>query len=97
MRFAQVHDGVQLYVDDLSDTVGVELYRSAEPERRTAEMKQGMSDMGWEEEDLPEWFATGVAIGEMSQSGNYLVVETAGDNAGKILYADHDDWPGSVG
>ena len=92
LMFAKAHDGVQLYIDTLSDTVGVQIYRAAELEDRTEEMRQSMTNMGWEEENWPDWFKTGVTIGELPHSANYFVLEREGEHAGKVFYADHDDF-----
>lgn len=41
-------------------------------------------------EYLPEWIRTCLVVGEIPQSGNYLLVPTAGPDAGKVFEFEHD-------
>ena len=51
-----------------------------------------MIALGFEESDMPDWFHRGVVFGEIPHSANYLVLQPDGNQAGKVFYADHDDF-----
>jgi hypothetical protein len=42
------------------------------------------------EECAPAWIQTCLVIGETPHSGNYILVPTAGDEAGRVFEFDHD-------
>ena len=48
--------------------------------------------MGFDEQDLPDWYYRGVVFGEIPHSANYFVIQPEGDEAGQIYYCDHDDF-----
>jgi hypothetical protein len=50
-----------------------------------------MTAMGFEEDDMPDWFHRGVVFGEIPRSANYFVIQPSGDGAGQVFYCDHDD------
>ncbi|MBL8795169.1 MAG: SMI1/KNR4 family protein [Planctomycetia bacterium] len=91
-RFVQRHDGVMLYQDEKSDAAGIEFFKATEWQVRTKEMRESMIAMGFEENDMPEWFHKGVVFGEIPHSGNYFVVQPSGIGAGRVFYCDHDDF-----
>jgi hypothetical protein len=91
-RFVELHDGVLLYHDDKSDAAGVEFFKATEWEARTEEMRESMTAMGFEEDDMPNWFHRGIVIGEIPHSANYFVIQPSGDEAGQLFYCDHDDF-----
>jgi hypothetical protein len=84
-------NGFVLYQDSRSDAAGVHLYPVGKWRRRSARMRAEFRDMGWEEDELPEWLNRGIAFGEIPHSGNFFVVEPSGLEGGAIYYADHDD------
>lgn len=43
-----------------------------------------------DEDILPDWITTAVVIGETPHSGNYILVPTAGTEAGHVFEFDHD-------
>lgn len=49
---------------------------------------------GWifepDDEDLPDWLASCLVIGETPQSGNYILFPTEGEAAGQVFEFDHD-------
>ncbi len=92
LRFIQLHDGVLLYRDTKSDAAGFEFYKSTLWNSRTKEMQESMDFMGFDEADKPDWLRHGLAFAEIPHSGNYFVIQMAGDGAGQIYYADHDDF-----
>lgn len=51
-----------------------------------------LEDLGDEEREeiLPEWVETALVIGEIPQSGNYILVPTEGAEAGHVFEFDHD-------
>ncbi len=51
-----------------------------------------MNAMGFDEDDMPDWFHRGIVFGEIPQSANYFLIQSAGDNAGQVFYCDHDDF-----
>jgi hypothetical protein len=91
-RCVELHDGVLLYRDGKSDAAGVEFFKAAEWQSRTAEMRESMTAMGFEEDDMPDWFHRGVVFGEIPHSANYFVIQPSGDDAGQVFYCDHDDF-----
>jgi|SRR5262245_21962085 len=91
-RFVELHDGVLLYRDGKSDAAGVEFFEATAWQSRTQEMHESMTEMGFEEDDMPEWFHRGVVIGEIPHSANSLVIQSTGDQAGQVFYCDHDDF-----
>jgi hypothetical protein len=88
--FCEAHDGVLLYKDSRSDAAGVEFFKSAEWDSRTAEMRESMQAMGFEPSEMPEWFEQGLVFGEIPHSANYFVIQLRGKDSGRIFYADHD-------
>jgi hypothetical protein len=91
-RFYELHDGVLLYRDTKSNAAGVEFFKASEWQSRTNEMQESMFDMGFEESDMPDWFHQGLVFGEIPHSGNYLIIQPAGKEAGQVFYADHDSF-----
>lgn len=91
-RFVELHDGVLLYRDGKSDAAGVEFFKATDWQSRTEEMRESMTSMGFEENDMPEWFHSGVVFGEIPHSANYFVFQPRGDEAGRVFYCDHDDF-----
>lgn len=86
------HDGMVLFCDTRSDAVGLELFPIADWPARTAEMRESMEAMGFDLADMPQWFDSGIVVGQIPQSANYFVVGTTGESTGKLYYADHDDF-----
>lgn len=86
-----IHNGMVLYRDTLSDAAGVQFYPVEEWPARSAEMRDGLCAMGWAEDEMPIWLKEGIAFGEIPHSANFFVVGV-GAEAGKIYYADHDDY-----
>lgn len=91
-RFVELHDGVLLYRDSKSDAAGVEFFKAAEWQSRTEEMRESMTAMGFDVDDMPGWFQRGIVFGEIPHSANYFVIQPYGDDAGQIFYCDHDDF-----
>lgn len=89
-RFYELHDGLLLYRDTRSDAAGIDFFKSAELDSRTEEMRESMQAMGFEQADMPSWFEQGLVFGEIPRSANYFVIQSTGDEAGQIFYADHD-------
>lgn len=90
-RFVALHDGLLLYRDAKSDAAGVEFFKASEWHSRTREMRESMTAMGFDDDDMPEWFHRGVVFGQIPHSANYLLVQPAGAKAGRVFYCDHDD------
>jgi hypothetical protein len=90
-RFVALHDGLLLYRDVKSDAAGVEFFKAAEWHSRTREMRESMTGMGFDEDDMPDWFHRGVVFGQIPHSANYFVVQPAGAKEGRVFYCDHDD------
>jgi len=99
-QFYAKHDGVLMYEDSLSSrwsggayaAAGVAFFPVREWQAKTEEMREGLSEMGWSEEHMPAWLRQGIAFGEIPHSANYFVIQAAGENAGNVFYADHDDF-----
>lgn len=85
-----LHDRMTLFRDTKSDAAGLELFAIADWPSKTVEMRELLEAMGVDLADMPEWFNTGVVIGQVPESANYFVVGTAGDSAGRLYYVDHD-------
>lgn len=91
-RFVELHDGVLLYRDGRSDAAGIEFFRATDWQSRTQEMRESMTAMGFEQDEMPDWFQQGVVFGEIPHSANYFVIQPSGKEAGRIFYCDHDDF-----
>ena len=83
-----LHNGMVLYRDLKSDAAGMQFYPVEEWPTRSEAMRE---EMGWLEDSMPAWLGEGIAFGEIPQSANFFVVGV-GKEAGKIYYADHDDF-----
>lgn len=98
-QFYAKHDGVLMYEDSLSSrwsggevkAAGIAFFPVSEWQDKTAEMRE-MLAMGSSEDDMPDWLRHGIAFGEIPHSANYFVIQPSGENAGKVFYADHDDF-----
>lgn len=99
-QFYAWHDGVLLYEDTLSSrwsggefvAAGVAFFPVSEWQDKSAEMRESLVAMGWPEDDMPDWVRQGIAFGEIPHSANYFVIHPSGEHAGKVFYADHDDF-----
>ena len=87
----QHHNGLILYQDCKSDAAGVKLYPVAQWLRQSNRMRREFHEMGWEDEDLPDWLNHGIAFGEIPHSGNFFVVDPTRSDGDAVYYADHDD------
>jgi hypothetical protein len=99
-QFYAKHDGVLMYEDSLSsrwsggefEAAGLAFFPVGEWQEKSNEMRESLVAMGWSQEDMPNWLQEGTAFGEIPHSANYLVLQPRGENAGKVFYADHDDF-----
>jgi hypothetical protein len=99
-QFYARHDGVLLYEDTLSsrwsggefEAAGVAFFSVSEWQDKSAEMRESLLAMGWSEDDMPDWLRQGIVFGEIPHSANYFVIQPSGEQAGKVFYADHDDF-----
>ena len=87
-----MHDGMTLFCDTTSDAAGFELFQIADWPVQTDEMRESMEAMGVVAAEMPEWFSSGVVVGQIPHSANYFVIGTTGEDSGKIFYMDHDDF-----
>jgi hypothetical protein len=85
------HNGMLLYRDSRSRAAGVRFFPVEEWSARSEEMREQFLAMGCEEEEMPTWMKRCIVFGEIPQSANYFAV-SVGRGAGKIYYADHDDF-----
>jgi hypothetical protein len=90
-QFYGYHNGMVLYRDTLSVAAGVQFYPVEEWPARSQDMREELVEMGWEEDSMPAWLKQGITFGEIPHSANFFVVGV-GEDAGKIFYADHDDF-----
>jgi hypothetical protein len=86
-----LHDGMTLYRDSRSDTAGISFFPVEEWSARSQDMRDDLTSMGWPDDEMPVWLKEGIAFGEIPHSANFFVVGV-GEDAGKIFYADHDDF-----
>jgi hypothetical protein len=99
-QFYAKHDGVLMYEDSLSTrwsrgefvAAGVAFFPVSDWKKKSAEMRDSLLSMGWSGDDMPDWIRQGIAFGEIPHSANYFVIQTSGEHAGKVFYADHDDY-----
>jgi hypothetical protein len=91
-RFVELHDGVLLYGDKKSDAAGARFFKATEWQTRTQEMRESMTAMGFEADEMPDWFHKGIVFGEIPRSANYFMIQPTGDKAGQVFYCDHDDF-----
>jgi hypothetical protein len=98
--FYAKHDGVLMYEDSRttrwsggeSRTTGIAFFPVGQWASTSGEMRSSLVAMGWSEDEFTEWLRQGIAFCEIPQSGNYFVIQPTGQHAGKIYYADHDDF-----
>jgi hypothetical protein len=86
------HNGLTIYEDTAGDAAGVTFYPVADWPDQTDEMKSQFEAMGVESDDQPAGVIDSLAFGEIPHSANYFTVKLSGLQAGKIFYADHDDF-----
>lgn len=86
------HNGLTIYEDTLGDAAGITLYPVADWPDQTEEMRCQFEAMGVEPGDQPAGVIDALAFGEIPHSANYFTVKLSGPHAGKIFYADHDDF-----
>ncbi len=97
--FYSLHDGVLMYVDSTKqrtsygdfEAAGVAFFPVQEWQVQTAEMRDFLLTTD-SSEGVPDWLRQGVAFGEIPHSANYFVIQPGGEDAGRIFYADHDDF-----
>jgi hypothetical protein len=92
VAFYERHDGFMLYCDQLSDEAGIELFPVHAWEESTQGMREFFGYLAEDPQEDSDHILTGVAFATVPQSGNYFVIPLEGPAAGKIIYADHDDW-----
>jgi hypothetical protein len=95
-----LHDGMVLYRDlqrrktlylGAFYAAGIEFFPVAEWAARSEAMREQIDSTDWGEYALPAWLKASIAFGEIPHSANFFVVGVSED-AGKIFYADHDDF-----
>lgn len=77
---------LRLYVDEAS---GDAAFHIAHPSQ-WAELDDEFRPWIEADDELPEWVEDCLVIGEVPQSGNYLLVATSGPEAGKVFKFEHD-------
>lgn len=90
--FYAVFGGIVFYHDEKSGDAA----RYIAPVQVWPELHEGFS--GWLdgldeselEEYLPGWVETALVVGEEPNSGNYVLVPTAGEDAGSVYHFEHD-------
>ncbi len=92
VRLYSQHNGLSIYEDTVGDAAGIALYPVADWPDQTEEMKSQFEAMGVEPEDQPAGVIDSLAFGEIPHSENDFTVKLSGPHAGKIFYADHDDF-----
>jgi len=92
--FYSRHDGFQLYKDPLVDRCGIEAIKIKDWQK-ASDFMRGMVGKTPPEND-PAHVYTGIAFATALQSGNFFVTPITGAMAGKVLYANHDDWNQNV-
>lgn len=86
------HNGLTIYEDAVGDAAGLTLFPVAGWLSQTEEMKSQFEAMGIEPDEQPAGAIDSLAFGEIPDSANYFTVKLSGPPAGKIFYADHDDF-----
>lgn len=92
VQLYSLHDGFTLYEDPIGDAEGIRFYSIEEWGGQTEDMQSQFVEMGFTEEEFPAGILDALAFAEIPQSGNYFTVKLSGPDAGKIFYADHDDF-----
>jgi len=90
VAFCRRHDGFVLYQDALSETAGIEMLPIGQWPEATTEMRAWLEMLC--AGDDPDHLGTGVAFATAPRSANFFVMPVEGPAAGKVFYAQHDDW-----
>lgn len=90
VAFCRRHDGFVLYQDALSETAGIEMLPVRRWQEATTEMRTWLEMLC--AGDDPDRLGTGVASATAPRSANFFVMPDEGPAAGKVFFAQHDDW-----
>ena len=88
--FYAKHDGFILYKDPDSNTAALEAIEIGQWKKATKFMRGMMGELP--PELNPGGPLSAIAFAAPSSSGNFFVVSVSGAQAGKIFYANHEDW-----
>jgi hypothetical protein len=92
--FYSKHDGFQLYKDPHADMTGIEAIEIKDWKKATEFMRRMVGEVP--PDDDPAQVLSGVAFATALQSNNFFVMTVTGPMAGKIFYANHEDWNQNV-
>lgn len=81
-----------LYLEEQSGDAAYFLASPSQWQELESDFRPWLEGIGQEETDeyLPDWTSDCIVIGEIPRSGNYLLVPTAGPEAGKVIEFEHD-------
>lgn len=88
--FYATFGSIRFYLDPVSGDSGRYLARPSEWADLDGYFREWTDDLMDEDDDLPDWLATCLVIGETPHSGNYILMPTTGALAGHVMEFDHD-------
>lgn len=92
--FYDTFASIIFYVDERSGDAGKHIAAPSTWPELDTEFRGWIDHFGEEEKEeyLPEWIDNCLVIGEEPRTGNYLLMPTTGDCAGKVFLFDHDGY-----
>lgn len=88
--FYSMFGDLRLYVDAQSGDAAYWIAAPSQWEALDAQFRPWLECL--EEDDLPEWIDACIVVGEIPRSGNYLLLPSAGPEAGKVFEFEHDGY-----
>ena len=90
--FYSTYGQLTLYLDEQSGDAAYFLANPSQWQELDSEFRPWLECVDPDEADdcLPDWIGGCIVVGEIPRSGNYLLVPTAGPEAGKVIEFEHD-------
>lgn len=91
-EFYGIYDHLTMYVDEQSGEAAYFLASPSQWSKLDGYFRPWLEGLDEDEiaECLPTWIDECIVVGEIPQSGNYLLVPTTGSDAGKVFEFEHD-------
>lgn len=90
--FYSTYGQLTLYLEQRSGDAAYFLANPSQWQELESDFRPWLDSVDPDEADdyLPEWISGCIVVGEIPRSGNYLLVPTAGPEAGKVFEFEHD-------